>query len=170
MLQIDLRTLEIGRHEFNLESNADELGIEPGLMDQIRADVQLHYDGKEAVVMVDASAVARLTCDRTLVEFDQPLRGQYSVLFSPDEPDEDADEEVRPFSSTDQEIDITDIVRDTLLLAIPIRKLAPGAEETPIRTQFGVGEGAEDNPVDPRWEALAALKQNGENGGHPGQE
>ncbi len=168
MVRIDLRTLEIGRHEFNFEPTPEELGVEPDLLTDIRADVQLHYDGANAIVTVDASAIARLTCDRTLVKFDRPLRGHHAVSFSPNEADENSEDEVRPLAASDQEIDITDIVRDTLLLAIPIRKLAPGAEDAEIRTSFG--ESAEESIVDSRWEALASLKTNADSHGASDEE
>ena len=128
MLQIDMRTLELGLHEFNLECTPDDLGMEPDKMEEIYADVKLNYDGKEALVLVEASAIARLVCDRTMVPFKKPVKGSYTVLFSPYNNDEETDGEVRPFAASDEELDITDIVRDTLLLAIPIRKIAPGAE------------------------------------------
>ena len=156
MLKIDLRTLEIGRHEFNLASTTEELGVEPDLMRDIRADVQLHYDGSDAIIMLDVSAIAQLTCDRTLVKFEMPLKGQYTVVYSPNEADPDSDDEVRRLTASDNEIDITDFVRDTLLLAIPVRKIAPGAEDADFRTTFG--ETVEESKVDPRWEALASLK------------
>jgi uncharacterized protein len=157
MLRIDIRTLEIGSHEFNLEPSPDELGLEPDKMEEIRVDAKLNYDGKEAVVHIDASAVAHLVCDRTMVPFKQPIRGSYTVLFSPNKIDEETDGEVRSFSAKDEELDITDIVRDSLLLAIPIRKIAPGAKDADITTSFGPP--VEQNDIDPRWQALAALKE-----------
>jgi len=156
MLRIDIRTLEIGQHEFNLECTPDELNLEPDEMEEIHADVRLNYDGKEALITVNASAVAHLVCDRTMVPFKQPVKGSYTVLFSPHTFDEDTKGEVRPFSASDEELDITDIVRDTLLLAIPVRKIAPGAEDADITTSFG--QAAEQNDIDPRWQALAELK------------
>jgi len=157
MLRIDIRTLEIGPHEFNLECTPDDLGVEPEKMEEIRADVKLNYDGKEALLNIEVSAVVNLVCDRTMVSFKQPIKGSYTVLFSPHKFEEDTGDEVRPFSAKDEELDITDIVRDTLLLAIPIRKIAPGAEKADIATSFGVP--AEQNDIDPRWHALAALKE-----------
>jgi uncharacterized protein len=69
-------------------------------------------------------------------------------------------EEVRPLDSTDREIDLTDVVRDTLLLSIPQRRVAPGAEDEPITREFGATEEETDDeaPVDPRWEDLKELK------------
>ena len=69
--------------------------------------------------------------------------------------EKETEDEIRSISSTDEELDITDIVRDTLLLAIPVRKIAPGAEEAEIPVAFGAPADAD---LDPRWEALKALK------------
>lgn len=168
MVRIDLRTLELGRHEFNFEPTTEELGIEPDLLTDIRADVQLHYDGETAIVIVDASAIAHLTCDRTLVKFDLPLKGKHTVVFSPHKGDQDSEDEVRVLAASDQEFDITDIVRDTLLLAIPVRKLAPGSEDAEFRTTFG--EAVTESKVDPRWEALASLKKDADTEGFSEEE
>ena len=163
MLVIDIRTLEIGQHEFNLECSAEDINLEAGAMSDIRVDVHLQYDGREAIVWFNASAKARLLCDRTLVQFDLPIKGTYTILFSPKRPGEDEDGDVRPFSATDTKLDITDAVRDTLMLSIPIRKIAPGAEKTNIETSFGDPE--EINDVDPRWQALLALKGKSDDAG-----
>ncbi|GMQ82191.1 MAG: DUF177 domain-containing protein [Rhodothermia bacterium] len=154
MLRIDLRSLEAGYHEMSLEPAAADAGLVPDGFKDILVEVGLDYDGRKAFVMIKASATASLICDRTLVKFDQPIKGEYSLLFSPKE-EEEAGNEIRSISSTDEELDITDIVRDTLLLAIPVRKIAPGAEEAEIPVAFGTPADAD---FDPRWEALKALK------------
>ncbi|MCZ6704482.1 MAG: DUF177 domain-containing protein [Bacteroidetes bacterium] len=153
MLRIDLRSLEAGYHEISLAPAPADVGLEPDAFRNILVEVGLDYDGKKAFVSVKASAVALLICDRTLTKFEQSIKGEYSLLFSPTE--EKAEDEIRSISSTDEELDITDIVRDTLLLAIPVRKIAPGADEAEIPVAFGAPA---DTDYDPRWEALKALK------------
>ena len=154
MLRIDLRSLEAGYHEISLAPAPADVGLEPNAFRNILVEVGLDYDGKKAFVSVKASAVALLICDRTLTKFEQSIKGEYSLLFSPNE-EEKAEDEIRSISSTDEELDITDIVRDTLLLAIPVRKIAPGADEAEIPVAFGTPA---DTDYDPRWEALKALK------------
>lgn len=154
MLRIDLRSLEAGYHEMSLEPAPADVGLDPDGFRDILVEVGLDYDGKKAFVSIKASAIASLICDRTLVNFDQSIKGEYSLLFSPNE-EEEAEDEIRSVSSTDEELDITDIVRDTLLLAIPVRKIAPGADEAEIPIAFGAPADAD---FDPRWEALKALK------------
>ena len=159
MLRIDLRSLEPGHHEMTLESAPEEVGLDGDVFSNILVEVRLDYDGKKAFVRIRTSAMATLVCDRTLVNFDQSITSEHSVLFTPEE-GSDENLEMRPISGTDEELDITDIVRDTILLSVPVRKIAPGAEEEEIPVAFG--EPAEAD-IDPRWEALRALKN--EDGG-----
>lgn len=168
MVRIDLRELEIGQHEINIECTSEEVGLGPDEMTDIRVDIRLDYDGQEALVVVEASAVANLVCDRTVVPFKLPVKGSYTVLFSPNEGDQESESEVRPLAASDEEIDITQIVRDTLLLAIPIRKIAPGSEKEEILTTFGVSE--ELKGIDPRWHVLAELKEEAGGDGLPENE
>ena len=166
MVKIDLKALKAGVHEFDWVLTAEGLGVDPELFDEIELYVRLDYHPSRALVQIQVDSVARLTCDRTLVDFDQPVQGEYSILFSgPEmfEGVEEEDEDIRLLTSDVEEIDLTDAVRDTLVLSIPQRRIAPGAEDEDIPLQFGIPdvEGAE---IDPRWEALKALKEGGTEG------
>jgi uncharacterized protein len=157
MLHIDIRSLTPGVHTEELNPSPEDIDLEADRFADIFVKAIMDFDGKELLVHLDASAVATLECDRTLKEFDQPISGSYTILYAPPGTivDDEVDEEVIPLEPTADEIDITGFVRDTLLLAIPQRKLAPGAENEEIRTEFGEpGE----KEVDPRWEALKKLK------------
>lgn len=155
MLRIELRSLDAGYHEFSLEPAPTDLGLEPSAFRDMLVEVGLDYEGKTALVVVKVSAIAALICDRTLADFEQSVCGEYTVLFSSDKDDSESMDEVRNMSATDEELDITDIVRDTLLLAIPVRKIAPGAEDADIPAAFGAPTKSD---CDPRWEALRSLK------------
>jgi len=158
MLRIDISGLGPGVHEMQLEPNAEELELDPGKFSEIRVDLRLDRKPDRVFVSFSADAVALLQCDRTLVDFDQRIAGSYALLFAPEEMADGAkdDEDVRALRPEDEEIDVTDAVRDTLLLAVPQRKVAPGAEDVDIPTRFGVP--ADGGEIDPRWEALKALK------------
>lgn len=161
MLRIDIRSMKPGVHERTLEPTAADLDVDPDAFKDIRADVRMDYSGTRMLVSVKVSATALLRCDRTLVLFSKHIEGSYGVLFVPPEsiePDTDEDD-IRPLHATDEEIDLTDIVRDTLLLAVPVRKIAPGAEDADIPTVFGEPEESEP---DPRWIALQKLRDQGE--------
>lgn len=160
MLQIRIANLKPGIHRFELEPDAEALDLDPSKFENIRVDAQLDYHEDRILVRFTARADATLECDRTLVEFTQPLQGEYSVFFASPDVAEMATsryDDVRVLQPGDQEIDIAKAVRDTLLLAIPARCIAPGAEEREIPTEFGKPD-SEQGVVDPRWEALRKLK------------
>lgn len=159
MLQINIAGLEAGNHHMVLEPSAEALDLSAETFRDLRVHAHLFSQPNRILVAFTAEADAALTCDRTLEPFVQPVRGDYSVLFAAPGTATDAEEheEVRELLPTDQEIDITDAVRDTLLLAVPQRKIAPGAEDEEIQTAFGAPSG-DETLADPRWAALRALK------------
>lgn len=162
MLTIDISSLSTGIHRLELAPSATQANLDPSTFEEIQVDAVLQYHRDRILVQMHATATAELTCDRTLQPYEEEIEGEYNVLFAP--PDMEGQEgeefeEVRPLDPSDREIDLTDVVRDTLLLAIPQRKIAPGAEDEPIDREFGAtDEEDDDGPVDPRWSDLEKLK------------
>lgn len=159
MLSVNIAVLKNGVHDLLLEPSPEDVGLDPAAFRSLRVALHLERKPDQVFVMLDTSAVANLECDRTLAPFDQEIEGQYQVLFAPPEmagaPGEK--EDVRVLEPDEEEIDITDVVRDTLLLAVPQRKVAPGAEDVEIPTRFPEPSNEPDE-VDPRWAALRALR------------
>lgn len=163
MLRIDITTCKSGVHHVERSPSADDLGLDPDTFEDIHVEARLDCHRDRILVSVAVRGVATLTCDRTLRPYQQPLEGQYRVLFGPEEmvgAESENFDEVRPLHPSDREIDVTDLVRDTLLLAVPHRKVAPGAEEEEIQVEFGSADPAEGEAqdIDPRWEALRKLR------------
>lgn len=160
MLTIDVASLDQGLHEIALDPGADELELDPETFKDVHVDARLDVSERRILVIFDATATATLECDRTLRPFDMEIGGTHHVIFAPPEFSafvEDDYDDVRTLGAGDTKIDVTDVVRDTILLAIPQRCVAPGAEEEEIPTQFGAPDDEQDE-IDPRWEALRALK------------
>ena len=163
MLRIDLTPFSNGVHQVTLAPDAQTLDLAPDRFADIEVDVVLDIRHDQVLVSLDATAVATLECDRTLVLFDQPIAGSYSLLFAVPSrmqaaDDDDPFSEVQVLHPSDRTIDLTKAVRDTLMLAIPVRKVAPEAEDQEIPTAFGVPEDDDEPAIDPRWEALKALR------------
>jgi uncharacterized protein len=157
MLRIRTTHLKPGVHHVALEPAADELDLDPARFTGVRVNARLDLFGERVLVHFDVEAVATLECDRTLNPFEYPVQGEHTLLFSPPDLIDESEQEigdVRVLAPTEQEIDLTEAVRDTILLAIPARRVAPGAEDIEIPTQFG----APDEVVDPRWAALTRLR------------
>jgi len=165
MLTVDITSLSSGTHQLELTPSPEAAGLDPTTFDEVRVEAELQCHRDRILVSMLATATAELTCDRTLQPYEQSVEGRYSVLFGPPsmvgQEGEEFDE-VRPLDPSDREIDLTDVVRDTLLLALPQRQIAPGAEDEPIAQEFGVPEDEEDSPVDPRWSELQKLRNDDE--------
>ncbi len=158
MLRIDLTPLRQGMHHVSLEPQAQAVGLDPDRFKDLRLDAVLEVFNDRVLVTLHASASATLECDRTLAVFEQPIEGSYCILFVPPSfaPGKVGYDEVRVFQRSDSEIDLAEAMRDTLVLAVPARKVAPGAEDLDLPTVFGAP--AAGAAIDPRWEALRQLR------------
>ncbi|MEM6784456.1 MAG: hypothetical protein AAF624_12065, partial [Bacteroidota bacterium] len=73
----------------------------------------------------------------------------------------DDDEDVRELPDDRAPVDIAAAVGETLMLALPMRRVAPEARDQEIETTFGALTTPEGTPIDARWEALLGLADGG---------
>lgn len=158
MLEVRLAALKPGLHTFTFHPSAEELELDPAEFRDMEVNVRLDYEPHQVYVELTARATATLLCDRTLVPFEQPVEGRYAMLFTSAQTEEEDAGDVRPLPDDTVALDLSEAVRDTLVLALPARRVAPGAEEAPLQTQFGALTGDDGEPIDPRWEALRKFK------------
>ena len=136
--------------------DAEDLDLDPEVFSALGVtDNQDHRSDKRRL-RIRAEAVVNLTCDRTLRVFSKRIQGQHELaIVNSDEragDEAEADQVVlQPFQT---KIDLTSAVRDTLLLAVPVRKVAPEAESLVIPTVYG----APDESEPAYWDALNKLK------------
>ncbi len=166
-MKIPLVGLSPGIHQFKFDEPPAMWGFEnhPNLRAKVQLDVQLEKTATHLFLRNQVHTVARFECDRCLEPFEATLDDVGRVMFSNDEElVQNSDEEIRAFDPEAREIDITEDVRDLLLLAIPVklicredcRGLCPGC---------GVNLNVEScqcapRPVDVRWQALQNLANN----------
>jgi uncharacterized metal-binding protein YceD (DUF177 family) len=126
--------------------------------------VDVHFERRPGSILVDfdTRAVFVLRCDRSLDNFDQEVVCNYRVLFKQNEVVEEDDEKMatRLLDISGNKMSITDELRDSILLEIPVKKLHPRfydehGEPLPFEKQFGPSGEPEE---DPRWDALKQLK------------
>ena len=162
MLKIDITPYKQGLYHTQLRPAAEDLELDPDRFRDVELHARFDCQRRRMLVALDVEATATLECDRTLKTYDERLQGQYTVLYAPPsftgaEEREGVYEEVRPLDDNEHEIDVTEIVRDTLLLAIPARCVSPEARGMELQTTYGRPDRADDRPVEPRWEALRKL-------------
>ena len=161
MFSVRIASLPDGVHQEAFRPSAESLGLDPAVFSGVEVDVTLDVAERRVLAAFTARATARLACDRTLDLYDQPVEGDHAVLFSADAPAGDdpeaADDDVRPLADDAQDLDLTAAVYDTLVLALPLRRVSPAAEAAEIPTEFGGPSDGE--PADDRWAALQALRR-----------
>lgn len=157
MVRIELAKLRPGLNEMSFTPSPESLEVDEDVFSDIRVALELDVAKGRIVARYTALAEAHLECDRTAQSFTQPVEGSHLVLFTTEEPaGADGDSyDVRVFAETDRYLDLTEEVRDTLVLSLPSRRIAPGAEEIDIPTRFGDDDGDE---TDPRWDELKKLQ------------
>jgi len=156
MVRIDIKALRPGSYEYDWILKAEDLNLDPDIFMDLKAKARLDFLPARIFVTLNTYAKVGLVCDRTLVEFEQPVEGKYHIMFAGTEMLEGSDmndEGIRLLEVGDEEIDLTDIVRDTIMLSLPHRALSPGAEDQEMQMKYGQDE----LPIDPRWEALKNL-------------
>ena len=120
-------------------------------------DLQLHLESVAGGVQVTGtvSAAWRGSCRRCLAPIEQSVQQAVREMFSPSP----ADDEIYPIRHS--EADLTPMVHDCLILALPIAPLCapdcagPAPDSYPVH-QPGTAE--EEQPRDPRWAPLDALR------------
>ena len=160
MLRVDLSSFDEGVEVQTLSPSAEDLGLDPEVFSTIVVDLRLNVTERQVLASFEVRAVATLECDRTLVSYQQPVRGDHAVLFVPSDqiPPSSDDDSLLPLPDSETEIDLTEAVRNTLMLSLPLRHVAPEAEHAEITTSYGEQEMLDGTPVDDRWDALRSLR------------
>jgi uncharacterized protein len=158
MFRVRIAPLPDGLHTETIPLSADDLDVDPALFSDISVELRLATSPRQSVASFVVSATAHLVCDRTDAPFEHPVRAEHTVVVvPPDAPLAGSDDEdVVVVTEEATHADLTAPVRDTLVLALPLRRVSPAAEALEIPTAFGAP--SPDEPHDDRWAALGALR------------
>jgi len=164
-MKISLASLSEGLHTFNFVEKLAEFGLEnhPNLYDEVEIQVDIEKRSPQYVLKSLVQISGRFACDRCTREFEKRLSGEGRVIFSSDEAMLEMSEadEIHYLAPDAKEIDITPDLRDTILLAIPM-KLLCSEECRGLCAGCGADLSIEScrcaaPPADTRWEALHKL-------------
>ncbi len=169
-MKLKISHLSIGLHEFDFEEKIDSFEIEgkERFPNPIRVHVKIDKEISNLLIKIHVCTLAHFTCDRCLEEFDREICEDTELLYSKEQPAVDYsdyfreyDDEIRPYPMDIDIIDITKDVRDTLLLAVPMKVLCkPDCKGLcPICGANLNYETChhETEIIDPRWEQLKGL-------------
>jgi uncharacterized metal-binding protein YceD (DUF177 family) len=151
------RSVSLNRGDLAL---SDEVVLDEGLV-----EIEFYKTNHFIEVKFKVDVEAELTCDRSLKLFYERLEASYHVLFEPN-PVENTETDkgaVRQIPADHLLLDIEKLVRDTIMLEVPARKIHPDylddeGKLKEFETQTFGPEADEDETIDPRWSALKKLK------------
>ncbi len=165
VIEIRISGLAPGRHVETFTCRATDFS-EPGLTDpafsgDIHVTVELDKSDREIAAKILTSTVASLSCDACLAPVRQEITGEYSVLFRTGDPEEEGtedDEEFRSLPQNASALDLTEDVRETLLLSLPTKVSCERYPEC-LEDTATTGSGDETDVARSNWqEQLKGLK------------
>ena len=164
MIEFKVSDIPLGESEDTLYLKKGELDL--GSYEFAGGELHLHFNREEDTIRIFFTIKTELTliCDRSLELFPFDVEEDYEVIYRLDgeEYSDDVEVTVKPLASHENVIQIDQEVRDTILLAVPAKKLHPKyldeeGEPTDFQATFG------EETVDPRWEPLKSLKKDSQN-------
>jgi len=122
-LKIGVSGLSAGSHEYSLTVPSSDILLEDNLDSPVTVDVRLEKSVRQILIRAKISTSGEFPCDRCLVRFRQGLSGGYAMVYTFDEVDAGAypPEEVRVVHPDVSMIDLTDDVREIIMLSVPLK-------------------------------------------------
>ncbi len=174
MIGVDITGMRDGQHVVNTTHPVSDIpGLGPEYTGTIRIDGIVVRRAPKFTVIVTCEANARLVCDRSLEEYDEPIAIDLDLDFVTDSslasvqrknPEALDEEEVRAIRDEDNSIDLTEDIRQELTVALPMRRVSPAYRNKNLEEIFPTiaetdAAGPPDETPDGRWEALRKLKR-----------
>ena len=162
-LSLNISNLSEGVHQRTLEASPGEVGLDGRFSGPTVVSATLEKTSRQLFLTVEFTTEAVFTCDRCLEEFRKELGGKYQLVYVADERAQAGieDDEVQLLSPDANTIDLTEDVRQFILLALPQKTLCRedcagicpvcGVNQNQTPCDCEVGE------TDPRWEGLKKL-------------
>ncbi len=168
MLRVDLRQLERKKrltidHELPLDSPLwSESGIQ--LAEPVTVRLEAQQAGHDVVVRGELTGIVALACRRCLAPVTAPVNEELALVYRPGLSRVEAEaEEVYALPERGEELDLSDAVREHLVLAVPqygmcseeCRGLCPHCGTNLNQEQCD----CTTTGVDPRWAVLRAMRK-----------
>jgi uncharacterized protein len=165
MVSITIQGIKDGQRDIDIEAGVEEVeGMFPEFIGNLTVKGKLIKLGSRYSVIAEVECLARLTCDLSLQEFDEPIKAElkFSYLANTDlwrlrTSDDYADNEERLISEDSKVLDITKDIMEQLAVNLPMKRIAPefrGKSFEEIHPELT----DKKSEIDDHWEALKNLK------------
>ncbi len=166
VIEIRIAGLSEGEYAYDFTCKASDFKnpdlAEPGFSNEILVHVVANRTDSEITVDIETKTVAELSCDICLAPLQKELAGKYRVFFVFGEPgneNEEADDNYRVLDRNASVIDLTEDVRETLLLSKPLKAVCTDNPECSVYHKNETGPSNEEPEAKSPWqESLQKLK------------
>jgi uncharacterized protein len=165
-MKINTGSLPLGTREFTFVEDAETVGLDERFTGEVRVLARVEKTGKMLDLQATTEVAAALACDRCAERFTRNLVAHYHVVYFFREADRSGhpDDAIVVLPSENTVIDITDDVRQYVLLTMPLkvlcsdmcRGLCPSCGTNLNSSTCSCTAAA----ADPRWEQLNKLLKN----------
>jgi uncharacterized protein len=124
-MKIQIGSLSEGTHQYHFEAGATDIALGEGFPGPVVVDATVDKTGKQLFLRARLQTTGSFACDRCTAQFDLPLNPEYRMNYVTDEGDAEGFDpaEVKLFPPGLPIIDLTDDVRQTILLSVPLKLL-----------------------------------------------
>ena len=165
-MKINISKLSDGEHNYTFITKPSELEIDERRFNKpVYVEVTLEKSRRQIFLKANVYTVGRFQCDRCVEDFDLVLENSYRMyyVYSEEESKKYEPDEVMVITPETNEIDISDDVRQMVLLSVPM-KLLCYEECLGLCPRCGKNLNFEVctckvDEIDPRWAPLLKLME-----------
>jgi uncharacterized protein len=165
-MKIQVGGLSEGLHTYHFEAPATDFDLGGAFSGPVAVEAKLEKSGHQLLLRASVATEGKFVCDRCALHFSRTISDAYRMVYAQDAAELTGVDpsEVQIIPPGFGVIDITDDVRQTLLLAVPL-KLLCREECKGLCPQCGTNWNEQqcdcrDLPVDSRWDKLRSLPRN----------
>ncbi len=165
-LKINISKLSEGIYDYSLQAEPSQLQLSDAFTSPVSVNIKLDKSSTQIYLKAEIMLNGNFTCDRCLIDFKSEIRTLFNIFFMYEARSlkNDQSNDIQILSPDTNYIDISEDVRQYILLAIPIkilcsencRGLCPSCG---IDLNENQCKCKSDTP-DPRWEALSRIIKN----------
>ena len=162
-IKIRISGLSNGLHEYHFSTVPSKLGLEKNFTKPVEVDVVVDKTLRQVYLKSNIKTSGLFSCDRCIEEFERLVDTQYSTVYLYDEQDNGryVKDEVQIIGPDTVFIDLSDDVRQMMLLSVPLKLLCK-EDCKGLCPHCGVNRNAgacdcKDDVTDARWQGLEGL-------------
>lgn len=155
--------LSNGFHEYNFFAQSKSIGLDGNFQETVEIHSELEKTSRQIYLKTKIITAGQFQCDRCLDNFDQPISTSYSVCYVYNKVDGErfSTEELQVISPDTVSLDLTEDIRQMILLSIPL-KLLCSEDCKGLCSQCGANWNhrscdCKQDEKDPRWQGLQDL-------------